>query len=137
MIKIKNTYFFIYLAIAIVIIESCNPENKHPILQFEEEVYDFGTIKDDSNLVVNFEFKNIGVSNLEIKKANADCGCTTVKFEKKEVKPGESGIIEIVYSPISNNDSGSISKNIALISNEQTPIRIIKIKGNVTKQKVN
>lgn len=41
--------------------------------------------------------------------------------------------MKVIYEPKSNGDSGFVAKNIAVMANASTPIKIIKIKGIVIK----
>lgn len=123
----------IYIGIVILILASCTSIQKGPILNINRDIIDFGEIKSDSLLTLYFEYQNTGSDSLKIIKAVADCGCNDVKYDKEILNPGEKGIIEVIYQPKSNSDSGFVSKNIALMTNAATPIKIIKIKGVVIK----
>lgn len=125
-----NSIIFI---IGILLLISCMSKQKRPVLDISRDVIDFGVIKGDSILKVYFEYKNSGSASLRMIKANADCGCTDVKYDKEVLFPGEKGIIEVIYQPGTNNDSGHISKNIAIMTNAQIPIKVIRIEGVVKK----
>ena len=63
-----------------------------PVIKFEEEIYDFGVIKEGESVKYEFKFKNTGKTPLIISNAMATCGCTTPEYPKKPIKPGKSGI---------------------------------------------
>ena len=121
----------LFIAFAILILASCTSIQKKPILYITKEFIDFGEITNDSLLKLYFEYENIGSDSLKLLKITADCGCTYAKYDKEVLAVGEKGIIEVLYQPSLNRDSGFVSKNIALMTNAATPIKIIKIKGVV------
>lgn len=122
----------IYITIiALLSVTSCNQTQKYPILNVNKDAIDFGKIRIDSILKVYFDYQNTGSDTLKLISASTDCGCTDINYNKESLAPGEKGIIEVIYTPKSNNDSGFISKNIALRSNTLAPLKVIKIKGVV------
>ena len=123
----------IVITVGILALISCTQRQKSPILKINKEVIDFGQIKSDSVLKVYFEYQNGGTDSLQLMNATVDCGCTTVNYKKEKIAPGEKGIIEVIYLPKSNNDSGFVTKNVALMTNASLPIKVIKIKGAVIK----
>ncbi len=44
------------------------PADKAPVVQIPETAFDFGTVTDDKDLVHKFSIKNVGKSELKIKK---------------------------------------------------------------------
>lgn len=110
---------------------ACQNTKTSPLLTLEKEVLDFGKIKWDSILKTSFDFKNTGTDTLKLINVSADCGCTQVNYKKENIPPGQGSVIEVIYSPNINKDSGIVSKNIAIRSNSEPPIKVIKIKGEV------
>jgi hypothetical protein len=125
-VKIKFLIFFFVFSFVAV------SQTEKPIITFEKEVIDYGKIssKDDARRV--FKFKNTGNSPLIIYKVKGSCGCVVLNFPKKPILPGESGEIEIVYNVLKK---GKISRTVTVTSNASEPIKVLKIKGRVLKNK--
>lgn len=99
-----------------------------PVMTFESEVIDYGTIEYGSDGVRTFKFKNTGKEPLIISNAVGSCGCTTPSWPKEPIKPGETAEIKVKYD---TNRVGNIDKNVTITSNASTPTKVLKIKGTV------
>jgi hypothetical protein len=97
--------------------------------KFEKEVHDFGSIKEGVQAEYTFKFTNTGKEPLVISNVQASCGCTTPKWTKEPVKPGESGTVTAIYN--SKGRPGTFNKAITITSNAKTPQKVLFIKGNV------
>jgi hypothetical protein len=98
-------------------------------MKFEEELFDFGTITQGEKVTHDFKFENVGVKELVISNAYADCGCTVPEVPKKPIPPGESNIIRVSFD--SNKKSGIVTKEISVLTNCIPNKRVIKIKANI------
>lgn len=94
-----------------------NDTNGLPTIDFEETEYNFGTVIAGEKVSHSFVFKNNGKGNLVISNVKTSCGCTASKWTKDPVKPGETGIIEIVFD--SSGRSGKQTKTANVYSNTQ------------------
>jgi hypothetical protein len=97
--------------------------------KFETEVHDFGAVKEGTQAEHTFKFTNIGKEPLVITNVSASCGCTTPKWTKEPVKPGESGNVTAIYN--SKGRPGAFNKAITITSNAKTPSKVLFIKGTV------
>ncbi len=97
--------------------------------KFEKEVHDFGTIKEGVQAEYTFKFTNTGKEPLVISNVQASCGCTTPKWTKEPIKPGESGSVTAIYN--SKGRPGTFNKAVTITSNAKTPQKVLFIKGNV------
>jgi len=86
-----------------------------PVMSFEQGMYNFGKIAQGDKVKHDFKFKNAGKTPLIITDATATCGCTTPDFPKAPVKPGDSGVIKVVFN--SMGKSGMQDKVITITSN--------------------
>ncbi|HQL69531.1 MAG TPA: DUF1573 domain-containing protein, partial [Bacteroidales bacterium] len=68
--------------------------SKLPQFTFKETEFNFGSLVQGEKVSHIFVFTNTGGSNLIIKEVKASCGCTTPKWTREPVKPGEKGSIE-------------------------------------------
>lgn len=104
-------------------------ETDLPVIEFEEDFYDFGKIIQGEKVSYSFKFKNTGKSDLIISNVTSSCGCTIGAFPKIPIKPGESNKIEVKFD--SENRRGFQSKSITVLSNAQPSTNTLKIKSQV------
>jgi hypothetical protein len=100
-----------------------------PVIAFSNDTYDFEKIKEGEKIDHTFEFTNTGKSPLIISDVQAGCGCTTPKFDKKPIKPGEKGTIEVGFN--SAGQRGTQHKIITVYSNAQPAQSMLHLKGEV------
>ncbi len=88
------------LVAALLAVTAFAAEKKLPAISFEEEAYDFGTIKESDGWIEHeFKFTNTGSAPLAIATVSASCGCTKPEFPTKPIAPGKSGKIKIRFTP--------------------------------------
>jgi hypothetical protein len=90
---------------------------KLPVMEFETTSHDFGTIVQGEKVAHTFKFKNIGGTDLIISDASATCGCTVPEYDRKPIKPGDEGKIEVVFN--SAGRTGSQHKTVNVLTNAQ------------------
>ena len=97
---------------------------------FDEMVHDFGSFKEADGLqTTTFAFTNSGTEPLVLSNVRASCGCTTPKWTREPVAPGQKGSIEVTYNP--KNRPGSFNKSITINSNAENPTVVLRITGQV------
>ena len=97
-------------------------------IEFKAETVDYGVVDKGSDGVRVFEFTNTGNAPLIISKVSSSCGCTIPKKPEEPILPGDTGEIQVKYD---TNRVGPIRKAITVISNADTPTKVLKIKGEV------
>ncbi|WP_299529355.1 DUF1573 domain-containing protein [Ulvibacterium sp.] len=107
---------------------SLTAQVKAPKIEFKAETVDYGTIEKGSDGVRVFEFTNTGDAPLIVSKVSSSCGCTIPKKPEEPILPGKTGEIKVKYD---TNRVGPIRKAITVISNADTPTKVLKIKGEV------
>ena len=107
---------------------SLQAQEKNAKIEFKSETVDYGEIAKGSDGVRVFEFTNTGDAPLIISKVSSSCGCTIPKKPEDPIMPGKVGKIEVKYD---TNRVGPIRKAITVISNADTPTKVLKIKGEV------
>jgi len=101
-----------------------------PKFEFEEEEFDFGTIKEENGYAEHkFVFTNTGGAPLVIQGVRASCGCTTPAWSKEPIPPGEKGFVMARYNPM--NRPGPFRKSLTVTSNAEASRKILFIKGVV------
>jgi hypothetical protein len=97
---------------------------------FSNQEYDFGTFKESAGIqTTKFEFTNKGSAPLVINAVSASCGCTSPKWTKEPVPPGEQGSIEVSYDP--RNRPGAFNKSVMVRSNASNGTVVLRITGKV------
>ncbi|MBC7615961.1 MAG: DUF1573 domain-containing protein [Pedobacter sp.] len=104
-----------------------------PVIKFEKEIYDFGVIKEGESVKYEFKFKNTGKTPLIISNAMATCGCTVPEYPSKPIKPGNSGIIKVVFN--SQGKVGVQDKVVSIISNANPYLATVHMVGEVKANK--
>ncbi len=99
-----------------------------PEISFENEIHDYGTIKQGANGICEFKFKNTGKDPLVISNARGSCGCTVPTWPKEPIMKGETGIIKVSYD---TKRVGAFTKTVTLNSNAKSDTKVLTIKGVV------
>ena len=120
--KIVLTLFVGLLALSV------NAQDKAAKIEFKTETVDYGVIEKGSDGIRVFEFTNTGTAPLIISKVSSSCGCTIPKKPEEAILPGKTGEIQVKYD---TKRVGPIRKAITVISNADTPTKVLKIKGEV------
>lgn len=111
--------------------QSESKENPNaPQIKFEKEVIDYGTIDKGANGEREFQFTNTGKEPLIITNAKGSCGCTVPSWPREPIAPGEEAVIKVKYD---TQRVGPINKSVTVNSNAATPVKVLRIKGTVTK----
>jgi hypothetical protein len=120
--KIFSTIFMALVAVAMMA--------QDPVITFGKTEHDFGKInEEDGRVSVDFEFKNEGMAPLVLSNVRASCGCTTPKWTKEPVEPGQTGVITVTYNP--NGRPGRFQKTVTITSNATEATKKVYIKGEV------
>lgn len=104
-------------------------ENAPEILINENE-YNFGEVKEGSNIFHRFEIQNIGKSDLIIRKVVSSCGCTVSRIDKSTLKSGENCFLSVSFN--TGGRSGVQEKSITIITNDpKRSIIIFNLLGKI------
>jgi hypothetical protein len=121
----KNLAIVLFISLMTLGVQA---QEKVAKIEFTSDTVDYGEIEKGSDGVRVFEFKNTGTAPLIISKVSSSCGCTIPKKPEGPIMPGETGEIQVKYD---TNRPGPIRKAITVLSNAETPTKILKIKGTV------
>ena len=120
--KILSTLCMALVAVAMM--------GQEPVITFEKTVHDFGKIhEEDGRVSVDFQFKNEGMTPLVLSNVRASCGCTTPKWTRDPIEPGQTGVITVTYNP--NGRPGGFNKTVTITSNAKESTTRVYIKGEV------
>lgn len=100
-----------------------------PRIEFEKEIHDFDKVIQGERVSYGFKFKNMGKSDLVVSEVKTSCGCTTPKFPKEPIKPGEERVITVTFD--SKGRKGIQNKSVTILSNCQPSTTVVRIKAMV------
>ena len=131
----------IYLVLGIVLslsITGCfaqtNPQVKAslPNPQQQQDVWDFGQVKEGLILKHDFLLKNESQKALNITGTNTSCGCTVSKVEKNTLSSGEETLIGVKFNSVGY--SGPIEQYVYVNTDDAgNPILKFTVKAQVVK----
>ena len=101
---------------------------KFPVITFEEEQFDFGTIDQGTNVEHVFKFKNTGDAPLMIVNATSSCGCTVPEYPKEAIAPGSEGQLLVKFNGSGQNQ---VSKTVTITTNTKAGTETLTIKAFV------
>lgn len=105
------------------------PAGPSTSIKFEEMEHDFGTIEQDTKNTKIFKFTNTGENPLIISNATGSCGCTVPNYPRNPIAPGETGEIEVVYSP--GKQVNQQTKTVSITANTEPSTTVLRVKANV------
>jgi hypothetical protein len=101
-----------------------------PRIEVQADRYNFGTVKEGTNVAHDYVIKNVGSRDLIIRSTRASCGCTAIKPEKTVLAPGEESKVGIVLD--TRGRKGMQHKTVSIISNDPRQSTIIlHVEGQV------
>jgi hypothetical protein len=105
-----------------------------PAIKFNQEIFDFGTVKEGVVVEHTFAFTNVGSAPLIIENAMASCGCTVPEWSSEPIPPGKSGTIKVRFN--TNNRPNQQLKTVTIRANTDPAETRLRIKGVVTPKSV-
>lgn len=101
---------------------------KQPKLEIDVKEINWGKRVAGDLLFTDIHLTNTGKTELKIHDITQDCGCITLKFEKKSLAPGESMPIRVFFDTVLKK--GNANYNIWIVCNDPVaPERNIPIKA--------
>jgi Protein of unknown function (DUF1573) len=67
-------------------------------IKWAEDNFDFGNIREGSEVAHRFVFTNTGKNHLIIANVKPSCGCTTPAWSQEAIKSGEKGFVEVKFN---------------------------------------
>jgi len=109
--------------------DAAQAENPNaPKIKFDAKVINYGNIEYKADGNREFVFVNTGKEPLILTSVRASCGCTTPKWTREPIAPGDKGIIKVKYD---TGRVGNFSKTVTVQSNASNGTVTLQIKGKV------
>lgn len=90
---------------------------------FEKTEYNFDTIRKGEKITRELTYRNAGNHPYILQDIRVSCGCTIPSYDKKPIKSGEQGIIQIEFD--SKDKEGFVMNKLSVFGNTkgyETPI---------------
>lgn len=93
-----------------------------PYLVVSPKEYDFGKVLQSQNPVsVYFDVLNKGSRTAIISGTPTSCGCTSAEISQKEIKPGETAKLKVVFDPNFHEEpEGKFFRSVSIKYNAST-----------------
>jgi hypothetical protein len=92
---------------------------KQPKLTLDKKEHNFGMISEAGDIITTeIKFTNSGKQLLKIYNMDPSCGCISLKAPKKELQPGESMIVKVIFDTVTKK--GYSNYSIGIICNDPT-----------------
>lgn len=124
--------FAIVLAIfAVAVVQATEPEGAK--IALATQLIDLGELSQKApKQRVDVEYTNMGDLPLVVLEVRTSCTCTTTRYERKKVMPGEKGIITIEMEP-KKAPEGSFYRVLQVLSTAKDGPANIVLKAEITK----
>jgi len=90
---------------------------KKTTLKFVSTEHDFGQVQEGEKVTHVFEVLNTGKADLLLQSVKPSCGCTTPRYDKKPIRPGKKGTIEVVFN--TKGRPGKQRKTVTVVTNTE------------------
>lgn len=104
-------------------------QSKGPRIKTELEIFDFGITPQYSEVSHVFWLRNTGDELLIIKDIITNCGCAEAPIEKKQVDPGDSTRVELIFGTA--NYERWVKKFAQILSNAEGRVPALTIRAYV------
>jgi hypothetical protein len=122
-------YVLLFAAVVILVSSTGCFSRGESAIEVDGLKYIFGNVKEGTQVVFTFMFKNTGKSDLVIEDLYSSCACVIVKQYDKRVKPGAKGK---VYGVIDTSGfSGPMIRAIKLTTNAPGSPVILTLEGSI------
>lgn len=104
--------------------------NGFPIITFDQDFHDFGTLIEGDKRSYVFRFTNTGDTDLILEFVGGSCGCSVPEtWPREPIPPGGTGEISVEYD--SKDKIGEDINNIEIISNAKELVTLATLRAYV------
>ncbi|QKJ29089.1 DUF1573 domain-containing protein [Mucilaginibacter mali] len=111
------------------LLTGCNNANKNTTNSIAaDSIYRAGQLKPSDTIIKHtFYIKNTGTANLVIDSVAGSCSCVAINWEKKPVKPGDSGFINVTVQSDTSDRKGHKMQQVVVKTNATKPFSVFQI----------
>jgi hypothetical protein len=105
---------------------------------FKDTVWDFNRVEEGEEVKHSYIFTNTGKGDLQIRSAQASCGCTSPNWSKDPIPPGGTGFVDAKFNSTDRGGPDGIAneKKITVTFENSTQETIeLKFKATVFSKK--
>lgn len=126
------TWFqMLLLSILLLPIESGAQAPKGADIEFQTNVIDLGELsQEDDKQIVRLVYTNTGDVPLVVTEVRTSCSCTTVKYDRGKLLPGERAAIIITMDP-AKAPEGSFYRVLKVYSTASSGVKHITLKAEI------
>ena len=119
------------LSILLLPIESGAQTPKGADIEFQTNVIDLGELsQEDDKQIVRLVYTNTGDVPLVVTEVRTSCSCTTVKYDRGKLLPGERAAITITMDP-AKAPEGSFYRVLKVYSTASSGVKHITLKAEI------
>lgn len=100
-------------------------------IKFAEEIHHFGTVEVESENLYAFKFTNTGSEPLIISSAKGSCGCTVPNWPSEPILPGQTGVIDVKFTPNTGQAGQAVEKVVTVTANTNPENTMVRIQADV------
>lgn len=86
---------------------------KKPIMSFDKKHISLGEVKRGDIREMEYAFANTGDEDIKISLVSS-CECTTIKYPRKDIAPGETGVLKVVFDSGEKEESETVDIDVYL-----------------------
>ena len=106
-------------------------EPKGADIELSEKIVDMGVLaQDDDKQLLRLSYRNTGDVPLVVTEVRTSCSCTTIKYKRKPVPPGEEGVLNITVDP-KKAPKGNFYRVLQVYSTAVSGVQNITLKAKI------
>lgn len=127
----RGFLLFLAMLFAAVLSPLYAEEPKGADIEFAEKVVDLGSLaQDEGKQLLRVSFRNTGDVPLVVTEVRTSCSCTTIKYDRKPVMPGQSGVLNITVDP-KKAPKGNFYRVLQVYSTAVSGVQNITLKAEI------
>ena len=109
----KDMKSIIFTLFTLFAFSAVSAQNTGLHLTFEKENIQLGKVKKGEKKTFKYTFTNTGEETVEISIVSG-CDCTTLDWTRGKIKPGEKGIIDVIFDSTEKEASETVDVDMYL-----------------------
>lgn len=106
----KHTLYILFILMTTIGISA---QTSAVDITFEKEHHDLGDVVKGEKKTFKYHFENTGTETIEIEIVSG-CDCTTLDWTRGKIKPGEKGVIDVIFDSAEKENSETVDVDMYL-----------------------